>query len=47
MSLLALASNVAVAVWQAHRIRTRKLNPLKDEIYADTGAYLKAKQENE
>lgn len=47
VSLVALASNVAVAVWQLHRIRTRKLNPLKDEIYVDTKAYASVKEENE
>ena len=47
VSLLALLSNVALAVWQLYRIRTRKLNPLKDEIYSDTKAYVRVKEENE
>lgn len=47
VSLLALLSNVALAAWQLYRIRTRKLNPLKDEIYSDTKAYARVKEENE
>lgn len=47
VSLVALAANVALAVWQVYRIRTRKLNPLKDQIYSDTEAYLRVKEENE
>ncbi|WP_242369817.1 DUF5692 family protein [Adlercreutzia muris] len=46
VSLLALASNVALAVYQFHRIRKLKLNPLKDQIYADTKAYQRIVEEN-
>lgn len=34
VSLIALASNVALAAYQLYRIRKLKLNPLKDQIYA-------------
>lgn len=47
VSLLALASNVALAVYQFHRIRKLKLNPLKDQIYTDTKAYQRIVEENE
>ena len=47
VSLLALASNVALAAYQFHRIRKLKLNPLKDQIYADTKAYQRIVEENE
>ena len=46
VSLLALASNVALAAYQFRRIRQRKLNPLKDELYADTKAYQRVVEEN-
>lgn len=46
VSLLALASNVALAAYQFHRIRKLKLNPLKDQIYADTKAYQRIVEEN-
>lgn len=36
VSLIALASNVALAAYQLYRIRKLKLNPLKDQIYAGT-----------
>jgi hypothetical protein len=42
VSFLALASNVAVAIYQFRRIRKLKLNPLKDELYKDTKAYTRA-----
>lgn len=47
VSLLALASNVALAVYQFHRIRKLKLNPLKDQIYTDTKACQRIAEENE
>ena len=47
VSLLALVANVAVAVYQFGKIRRNKLNPLKDELYADTKAYRKVLEENE
>ena len=46
VSLIALAANVAVAIWQLTRIRRGKLNPLKDEIYTDTKAYRNVLEEN-
>ena len=46
VSLVALASNVAVAAYQLHRVRARKLSPLKDQIYADTKAYRHVVDEN-
>ena len=47
VSLLALASNAALAAYQFHRIRKLKLNPLKDQIYTDTKAYQRIVKENE
>ena len=47
VSLLALASNVALAAYQLYRIRKLKLNPLKDQIYAGTKAYRRIAEENE
>ena len=46
VSLLALAANLALVVYQFIRIRKRKLNPFKDEIYADTKAYKRVVEEN-
>ena len=46
VSLIALASNVALAAYQFHRIRARKLNPLKDELYNDTKSYQEVVEEN-
>ena len=46
VSLLALASNAALAVYQFRKIRKLKLNPLKDEIYADTKAYQELEEAN-
>lgn len=39
VSAVALAANVAVAVYQARRIVTRRLRPLRDELYTDLPAY--------
>lgn len=39
ISGLALASNIAVAVYHFGRIIKHKYNPLKDEIYSDLAAY--------
>ena len=47
VSLIALASNVALAAYQLYRIRKLKLNPLKDQIYADTKTYQRIVEENE
>ena len=46
VSALALAANVAVAVWQLVQIRRRHLNPLKDEIYSETASYRAIVEEN-
>lgn len=39
VSALALAANVAVLVYQVHRIITRRLNPLTEELYTDHKEY--------
>jgi len=41
VSLVALLANVALFVYQIIRIRRKKLNPLKDELYAQTKTYQK------
>jgi len=41
VSALALAANIAVAVYQVYRIVKTKRNPLKDELYTDLAAYKK------
>ena len=46
VSLIALLSNAALFVYQVIRIRKKKLNPLKDEIYADTKTYQKVLAEH-
>jgi len=46
VSLASLLANVALVVYQFNRIRKRKLNPLKDEIYTDTAAYKRVIAEN-
>lgn len=38
-SALSLAANVAVVVYQVHRLRTRRLHPLRDELWTDLPAY--------
>lgn len=39
VSAIALAANVALAVYQVYMMVTRKRNPLKHEVYADTSAF--------
>jgi hypothetical protein len=39
VSLLALIANAALAIYQFNKIRKNKLNPFKDEIFADSKAY--------
>ncbi|MGV9859410.1 DUF5692 family protein [Gordonia sp. NPDC003425] len=39
VSLVSLAVNVAVAVYQVYRIVSRKLNPLTQELYTDHASY--------
>ena len=46
VSFIALASNVALAAYQFNKIRKNKLNPVKDELYADTSVYKKVVEEN-
>jgi hypothetical protein len=46
VSLLALLSNGALAVYQFRKIWLKKLNPLKDELYADTRVYQAIVAEN-
>ncbi|WP_273327103.1 DUF5692 family protein [Vallitalea guaymasensis] len=46
LSLLALITNAALVIYQFNKIRKNKLNPLKDEIYADTETYKKVVAEN-
>jgi hypothetical protein len=46
VSLLALLSNAALVVYQIDKIRTRRLNPLKGDLYADTKAYQEVVAEN-
>ncbi|MDC7235320.1 MAG: DUF5692 family protein [Spirochaetales bacterium] len=41
VSILSLASNLALFIYQMVRIRQKKLHPLKDEVYVDTEAYKK------
>ena len=46
VSFLALVSNIALAIYQFHKIRTRRLNPFMHEIYADSNAYKNAVVQN-
>ncbi|MCB2196908.1 MAG: hypothetical protein KQH79_13690 [Bacteroidetes bacterium] len=46
VSLLALLSNIALAVYQFYLIRRKHINPLKDEIYVETNAYKRVVKEN-
>ncbi|MDO4927972.1 MAG: DUF5692 family protein [Corynebacterium sp.] len=46
VSFISLAVNIAVLVWQIHRIRVRGRNPLRDTIYDDTPAYQAMVAEN-
>lgn len=46
VSLLALIANVVLVAYQFNKIRTYKLNPLKDEIYTESKAYKQIIAEN-
>lgn len=46
VSAVSLAANAAVAIWQLIQIRRRHLNPLTDEIYAETASYKSIVEEN-
>ena len=39
VSLVALIFNAGLAIYQFKKIHDLKLNPLKDEVFADTKAY--------
>jgi hypothetical protein len=46
VSALSLLANVAVLVLQVHRIVTRRLNPLTDELYTDSSHYREVRDAN-
>ncbi len=46
VSSVSLVANGALAIYQFSRIRKNKLNPLKDEIYAETEVYKQVINEN-
>ncbi len=46
VSLIALLANVALFIYHIFLIRKRNLNPLKDELYADTPSYQNALAES-
>lgn len=46
VSFISLASNLSLAIYQFNKIRKNKLNPIKDEIYADTKVYKCVIKEN-
>ena len=46
VSFVALVANVALFLYQIIRIKKKKLNPLKDEIYVETKTYQKVLAEN-
>ncbi len=46
LSILALLSNIAVAVYQVYIIVKKRKNPLKDELYSDTKDYQAILAEN-
>ncbi len=46
VSIIALAFNLGVAVYQVKTIITKKKNPLKDDLYSDHKAYISVKAEN-
>ena len=46
VSIIALAFNLGVAVYQVRTIIKKKKNPLKDDLYSDHKAYISVKAEN-
>ena len=46
VSALSLAANVAVAVYQVRVIVTRRLNPLKDELFTHLRPYREVLEAN-
>jgi len=47
VSFLALASNIALVVWEVYRIIKTKRNPLKEELYTDLPAYARVINEDQ
>ena len=47
VSLISFAMNVAVFAYQIHRIRSRKLSPLRDELYTDHKGYIEVAKDKE
>lgn len=46
VSLVSLIANVVLVAYQFNKIRKNKLNPLRDEIFADTKGYKQVVEEN-
>ncbi|WP_431805215.1 DUF5692 family protein [Microbacterium sp. bgisy203] len=46
VSAISLAANLAVLVYQGHRIITRRLNPLTQELYTDLPQYIAVRDAN-
>ena len=46
VSFIALAANIAVAVYQIYVIVSRRRNPLKDELYTELAAYRQVRDAN-
>lgn len=46
VSLISLLLNIALVAYQFTKIRKKKLNPFKDQIYSDTKGYMEVVQEN-
>ena len=46
VSAIALAANVAVALYQIYVIVRRRKNPLRDELYTDLEAYKSVREAN-
>lgn len=46
VSALSLAANIAVAAYQLYVIVTRRLNPLRDELYTDQPSYREVREAN-
>jgi hypothetical protein len=46
VALLSLLMNIGVLVYEIYKVRKGKLNPLKDEVYADTPAYKRTLADN-
>lgn len=46
VSLIALATNAALAIYQFRKIKKQNLNPLRDELYTDSKRYKQVEEEN-